>query len=109
MTTDRYVYDLIHSGSSTCPVSILEIAAATRMEPRAIKAAVERLRNAGEPIAARRGKPSGYYLIRTASEAEAAARPMVLQAVAMLRTARKMLPEHRYRELVGQEVFEEEL
>ena len=84
------------------PVTLAEIRDMTDMSARSIKAAVEALRLKGKPIGSSRGKHPGYYVVRTAEDAEAAAGPLVRQALAMLRTAKAMLPAARYRELLGQ-------
>ena len=102
MTTDPYILDLIRAGRHDSPVPIAEIQLRTRMSARAVKASVERPRNNGEPIGASRGAVAGYYLVRTAEDAEAAVRPLWRQILSELRTVRLMLPEARYRELVGQ-------
>lgn len=102
MTTDTYVLDWIRTGTSSVPVPIAELELRTRLTPRAIKGAVERLRKAGEPIGASRGAVPGYYLIRTAEDADRAVAPLWRQILSELETVRRMLPPARYRELVGQ-------
>ena len=96
------IWFMIREATREHPISIAEIHAATGMSVRSIKAAVERLRLEGEPVGASRGRHPGYFLVTTSEDAEAAAVPMVRQALAMLRTAKAMLPAARYRELLGQ-------
>ena len=74
---------------------------------RAIKAAVRRLRRAGEKIGSSRGsrnRPSGYYAIANADELADTVRPMLRQAVDMLRTVEKLTGHGYYsHELAGQQ------
>lgn len=102
LTPSWPVWFLVREATREHPISIAEIREATGMSVRSIKAAVETLRRDGMAIGASRGKNSGYYEIKTAEDAEAAAGPLVRQALAMLRTAKAMLPDARYRELMGQ-------
>ncbi len=102
MISDAYVLELIRRGTSRFPVPIAEIELMTTMSQRSIKAAVERLRKNGEPIGASRGATPGYYLIRTAEDADRAVAPLWRQILSELETVRRMLPPARYRELVGQ-------
>jgi len=90
------------------PVTIATIQAATGLSPRAIKAVVERMRREGIAIGASRGKVAGYYCVRSVADAEAAIAPLVRQLSEMAKTVRAMVPESRYRELVGQAVLEVE-
>lgn len=73
---------------------------------RQIKAAVARLRDSGQPIGAHRGKLHGYFWCSDIASLEVAARPMLAQAFAMLRTARKLLGPRRLKELAGQQQFD---
>jgi hypothetical protein len=68
---------------------------------------VEAMRKEGEAIGAARGKNPGYYWISSPEDADAAAAPLVRQIRSMAETVRKMVPASRYRELMGQAVFEE--
>jgi hypothetical protein len=75
--------------------------------PREVKAIVATLRDAGEPIGASRGRLHGYYWASSVEDLESAARPMLNQAFAMLRTARKLLGRKRLKELAGQAAIDE--
>lgn len=107
------IAELIRAARYESPTSIDDInwrSAVTWDESysaRQIKRAVEMLRERGELIGSRRGKPGGYYLATTPEELERGARSMLRQAFSELRTARKLVSDRVMREWLGQEVFQE--
>jgi hypothetical protein len=108
---ERAVLSEIAAHDIGCPITLLELR--SHLVPlriftdRELKAMVATLRDAGEPIGAHRGKLHGYYWADTPEGLETAARPMLNQAFAMLRTARKLLGRKRLKELAGQATIDE--
>lgn len=103
---ESLVYGLIWPASFDAPISLAEIRQRTGLNDREIKGVVQALADEHElPIGARRGKPNGYYYCRTADDREAAARPLIRQAVRELHRARRLTMKKTIRELLGQGVL----
>lgn len=103
---ESLIYGLIWPATYEQPVTLAAIRDRTGLSERDIKGIVQALADEHElPIGARRGKPNGYYYCRTAEEREAAARPLIRQAVRELHRARRLTNKRSIRELLGQGVL----
>ena len=91
-----------HAGSAN-PVSIAAIREQTGLSERQVKGVVERLVVEFRlKIGARREEPSGYFIICSASDQEAAVGPYKAQILAMWKRLRVLEAPHALRELLGQ-------
>lgn len=100
---------LIWDASREKPVTLSDLCHATDINERTVKGIVADLRLKHRcPIGARRGKPAGYFPIRSIEDAEAAANEYRAQMVTEAKVLRVLLGPHRMRELMGQVAMEAE-
>lgn len=97
------VADLVRMATRETPVSISDLRRRTGHSERSVKGIIEVLRHTYHmPIGARRTAPFGYFLVRTAEEAEEAVEPYRQQVISMWKTLRALYSPRRLREFHGQ-------
>ncbi len=91
------------------PISIARVREVTGWSERAIKGMVEQLIVSHRMrIGARRGEPSGYFIIEDIEDQETAVGPYKAQILAMLRRLRVLESPEGVREFLGQLAIEME-
>lgn len=100
---ERIVAEIIEKRDRANPVSIAELKRATSLDDRTVKEVVESLITFHKVrIGAARGKPNGYFLIRTIEDQEAAVKPYRSQIRTMLRRLEVLDGKSAVLELLGQ-------
>jgi hypothetical protein len=102
-TVERTLAELIRSGSLSNPVSLDEVRCDNTLSEREVRSTVEILRTIFRmPIGSTKGKPSGFFWIRTKKEAKAAIRCYTSGARTVFKNVRRFVPTDLLVELEGQ-------
>jgi hypothetical protein len=102
-TMERLVAELIWSRTRANPISITDLREETGADERTVKEIVESLITFHKVrIGAARGKPNGYFMIRSIQDQEAAVKPYRSQVRAMLRRLRVLESPEAVKEFLGQ-------